>query len=89
MGTTSVDPHALHFAARRLDEAADLLEAAVRTHLGGLQFPTADGSTRSAISELAQRVAQWQQGVRDFACAVRAGADRYVDEDRHGAGVLR
>ena len=89
MGTTSVDPQELRFAARRLDEAADLLEAAVRIHLTGLQLPAADLPARSAISQLAERVAQWQRGVRDFACDVRAGADRYIDEDRHGAEMLR
>jgi hypothetical protein len=88
MGTTSVDPQALRYAAQRLDEAADLLGAAARCHLSGLQLPTADRRTRSAIGQLTDDVAQWQRAVREYAYAVRVGADRYIDEDRVGAEAL-
>lgn len=89
MGTTSVDPYALRHAARRLDEAADLLDGAVRTHLAGLRLPAADGRTRAAISQLIDEVLHWQRTAREYASAVRAGADRYADEDLAGAEALR
>ena len=89
MGTTSVDPHALRLAARRLDEAADLLDTALRSHLNGLQLSSADGATRAAIEKLVADVARWQRAARESACAVRVGADRYTDDDRRGAAVLR
>ena len=89
MGTTSVDPHALRLAARRLDEAADLLDTALRSHLIGLQLSTADGRTQAAIGLLVDDVARWQRAARESACSVRVGADRYTDEDRCGAAVLR
>ena len=88
MGTTSVDPQALRFAAQRLDEAADLLEGAVRAHLGSVQLHGADRGIRSSIGQLADGVAQWQSAAREYARAVRASADRYIDEDRRGAEAL-
>lgn len=89
MGTTSVDPHALRFAARRLDEAADLLEGAVRNHLSGLRLTGSGGSMGLAMGQLVDDVAYWQRAVREYAGAVRASADRYSDEDRRGAEALR
>lgn len=89
MGTTSVDPYALRHAARRLDEAADLLDTAVRVHLAGLRLQGADGRTRVAIAQLVDRVLQWQRTAREYSSAVRAGADRYADEDLAGAQALR
>lgn len=88
MGTTSVDPHALRFAARRLDEAADLLEGAVRNHLSGLRLAGSGGAVGMALGQLVDDVASWQRAVREYACAVRAGADRYADGDRRGAEAL-
>jgi hypothetical protein len=85
MGTTSVDPHALRFAAQRLDEAADLLDVAVRRHLSGLQLEV----IRSAVGELTDGIAHWQRAAREYARAVRAGADNYTDADRLGAEVLQ
>ena len=85
MGTTSVDPHALRFAAQRLDEAADLLDGAVRGHLNGLRLPPA----RSAVSLVVQDVAQWQRAARECACALRVSAQCYTDDDHLGAEALR
>jgi hypothetical protein len=89
MGTTSVDPYALRFAAQRLDEAADLLDAALSRHLSGLRLLAADGATRSAVGGVVEGVARWQRTAREYASVVRAGADRYTDEDRDGAEALR
>jgi hypothetical protein len=88
MGTTSVDPQALRFAAQRLDEAADLLDLALRNHLSGLQLRGADSRTRWSIGQLIDGVAQWQRAAREHAYAVRSGADRYVDEDSRAARAL-
>ncbi|MFN8073302.1 MAG: hypothetical protein U0R66_16075 [Mycobacterium sp.] len=88
MGTTSVDPQALRFAAQRLDEAADLLDVALRSHLSELRLRGPDPRTRSSIGQLVDGVSRWQRLAREYAYAVRAGADRYVDEDRRGAQVL-
>lgn len=89
MGTTSVDPQALRFAAQRLDEAADLLGMAVRNHLSGLRLPAVDPRTRAAIGQLVEGATRWQREAREHAHAVRTGADRYVDEDSRGAQVLQ
>ena len=88
MGTTSVDPPVLRFAAQRLDEAADLLDAAVCRHLSGLRLQAADHGTRSAIGQLVDGIARWQRAVRECACAVRVSADRYTDADRRAAEAL-
>lgn len=89
MGTTSVDPHVLRFAAQRLDEAADLLDVAVSRHLNGLRLQAAGGSLGLAIGQLVRDVTRWQCAVREYACAVRSSVDRYTDEDRRGAEGLR
>lgn len=65
------------------------MDVAVRTHLANLQLPAADWGTRAAIGELVGDVAQWQRAAQEYACAVRASADRYTDEDRLGAQALR
>ena len=89
MGTTSVDPAVLRFAAQRLDEAADLLDAALCLHLSVLRLHAVDRGTGSAIGQLVDGVARWQRAVRECACAVRASADRYTDADRRGAQALQ
>lgn len=89
MGTTSVDPQALRFAAQRLDEAADHLETALRNHLSGLRLRSAGPGARSSIAQLVDGVTRWQREARAYADAVRAGAERYVDEDARGAQALR
>lgn len=89
MGTTFVDPAVLRFAARRLDEAADLLDTAVRTHLNGLQLPAQRTAVGAALGTLVDDVVSWQRAEREYAWAVRACADRYADSDRHDAEALR
>jgi hypothetical protein len=89
MGTTSVDPQVLHFAAQRLDEAADILAVALSRHLNRLRLHAADPATRTAMDQLVDGVGQWQRAARQYAAVVRAGADRYIDADSTGAEALR
>jgi hypothetical protein len=77
--TTAVDPLALPIAAARLDAAADILNAALRTHLADV---------RSGV-ELAAVVARWESSVREVAAALRIAADRYLESEAHGAAALR
>ncbi len=77
--TTAVDPLALPIAAARLDAAADILHAALRTHLAGVR----------SGAELAAGVARWESSVREAAAALRIAADRYLESEAHGTEALR
>lgn len=79
MGTTSIDPQALRLAAQRLDDAADLLDVALRVHLVGLR----------SVDQLVAELADWRRDARDGADGLRAVAERFLAEDRAGAEVLR
>jgi len=98
MGTTSVDPPALRAAAQRLDAAADIVVAALRTRLDGLQFDAsvagrahavAGGSVRTAVDRLVADMAQWASVARETAAALNAGADLYADAESHAVAALR
>jgi excreted virulence factor EspC (type VII ESX diderm) len=89
-----VDVTAVHGAARQYDAAADLVEAAIRTHLSGLRFDgaiagrmhTADGDAlRLAIDDVVDRLHQWARAATEIAAQLRSSADRYVDVDARGA----
>ncbi|MDA0250861.1 MAG: hypothetical protein O2892_13575 [Actinomycetota bacterium] len=77
--TTAVDPLALPIAAARLDAAADLLLAALRTHLADVR----------SGAELVAGVARWESSVREAAAALRLAADHYLESEAHGAAALR
>ena len=77
--TTAVDPLALPIAAARLDAAADLLLAALCTHLADVR----------SGAELVAGVARWESSVREAAAALRIAADRYLESEAHGAAALR
>lgn len=79
MGTTSVDPNALWLAAQRLDEAADLLQAA----LSGRCLDS------TALYPLLGDVRLWQQAARETASALRTGAGRYTAAEAAAVAVLR
>lgn len=98
MGTTSVDPAALRAAAQRMDNAADIVLAALRTRLGGLQFDgtvagrahaVAGASVRTGVDRLVADLAQWASVAREIAAALRAGADRYAESEMHAVSALR
>ena len=83
--TTAVDPLALPIAAARFDAAADILLAALRTHLAQL----AGVRSHPAVEELVAEVARWEAAARDVAAALRTAADRYTETEAHGAAALR
>ncbi|WP_123028409.1 type VII secretion target [Mycolicibacterium stellerae] len=92
--TARVDVAAVLDAARQYDTAADIVDAAIRTHLTGLRFDgavagrihTAHGDAlRLAIDELVHRLHQWARAATEIAAELRSCADRYVDVDDRGA----
>ena len=92
-----VDAAAVHAVANRYDDAAQLIDGAVRTHFGRLAF---DGTTsgrayigqgdalRFALLRLSGELAQWSRASREVAAALRAGADRYDDADQLAAARI-
>jgi len=92
-----VDVLAIYGAARGYDTTADIVDAAVRTHLTGLAF---DGGTagrdhvasgdavRMAVDDVVDRLPQWSRAAREIAAALRASADRYTDADARAANRL-
>ena len=83
MATLSVDPGARLTAARRMEDAADILAAALGAHLGGLQSGTA------AVDQLVADMGQWTCAAREVAASLRLGADRYLDGEAAAVAALR
>ena len=89
-----VDVAALHAVARQYEAAADIVDAAVRTHLTGLVF---DGATagrahiargdalRTAVDHVVDQLRQWSRAAAEIAAALRASADRYAEADANAA----
>ena len=89
-----VDVAALHAVARQYEAAADIVDAAVRTHLTGLAF---DGATagrahvargdalRTAVDHVVDQLRQWSRAAAEIAAALRASADRYAEADSAAA----
>jgi Excreted virulence factor EspC, type VII ESX diderm len=85
-----VDVAALHAVARQYAAAADIVEAAVRTHLTGLMFDGAaagrahvargDG-LRTTVDHVVGQLRQWSRAAVEIAGALRASADRYAEAD--------
>ena len=94
---TFVDAAAVHGVANRYDDAAELIDGAVRNQFGRLAF---DGTTsgrayigqgdalRFALHRLGGQLAQWSRASREVAAALRAGADRYQDADQLAAARI-
>ena len=95
---TFVDATAVHAVANRFDnDAAHLIDGAVRTHFGRLAF---DGATaghaytghgdalRLALHRLSGELAQWARATVEAATALRASADRYAEADHHAAARI-
>lgn len=61
----------------------------LRAHLSGLRLPADNHAVGSAVGMLVDDVVCWRSAAREYACAVRACADRYVDNDRRDARGLR
>lgn len=89
-----VDAAAVHAVASRFDDAAHLVDAAVRTHFGRLAF---DGATsgrayvghgdalRLALHRLSGELAQWARATAEVASALRVSADHYAEADQRAA----
>lgn len=85
-----VDVAVLWGAAQQYDAIADILDAAVRTHLGSLSFDGAvagrahvahGDAVRDCVGRVVARMQQWSRASREIAAALRAAADRYADAD--------
>jgi hypothetical protein len=92
--TAHVDVAAVHDVARQYDAAADIVDAAVRTHLTALRFDGAvagrihaahGDALRLAVDDLVHRLQQWTRAAAEIAAQLRSCADRYVDVDVRGA----
>ncbi len=89
-----VDAAAIHAVAQRFDDAAHLIDGAVRAQFGRLAFDgTASGrayigqgdALRFALHRLGGELAQWARASMEVSTALRTGVDRYVDADRFAA----
>ncbi len=89
-----VDAAAVRTVANRLDDAAQLVDGALRTHFARLAF---DGATagrgyighgdalRVTLNRLAGQLSQWARATVEIANALRASADRYAEADLSAA----
>jgi uncharacterized protein YukE len=89
-----VDAAAVRAVANRYDDAAHLIDTAVRTHFGRLAF---DGATsgrayvghgdalRLALHRLSSELAQWARATAEVAAALRVSADHYAEADQRAA----
>jgi hypothetical protein len=87
----------VHAVANRFDDAAHLIEGAVRSHFPRLAF---DGTTsgrayigqgdalRFALHQLSGDLSRWARASMEVAIALRASADRYADADHLAAARI-
>jgi len=89
-----VDATAVHAVADRFDDAAHLIDDAVRTHFGRLAFDGAisgrayvghGDALRLALHRLSGELAQWARATAEVAAALRVSADHYADADQRAA----
>jgi hypothetical protein len=89
-----VDVAVLSGVARGYDAVADMVDAAVRTHLGAPRFTgatagrahAARGDTLArAVDDVSDQMRQWARACAEIAAALRASADRYVEADARAA----
>jgi hypothetical protein len=92
-----VDVAALHAVARQYEAVADIVEAAVRTHLTGLMFDGAvagrvhiarGDALRVAVGHVVDQLRQWSRASAEIAALLRASADRYAEADVSAARRL-
>lgn len=88
-----VDVAALLGVARQYEASADILDGALRTHLG-LQFDGASAgrmhvargdALREAVDRIVDRLRQWSRANREIALVLRMSADRYAEADARAA----
>lgn len=92
-----VDAAAVQTVANRFDDAAHLIDGAVRAHFGRLAF---DGTTagrayigqgdalRFALHRLGGDLVQWARASTEVATALRTSAHRYADADQFAAARI-
>ena len=89
-----VDVAALRDVARQYETAADIVDAAVRTHLTGLRSTgrpraachVAHGDAlRAARRRSGAPLRQWSRAAAEIAADLRSSADRYADADARAA----
>jgi Excreted virulence factor EspC, type VII ESX diderm len=92
-----VDAATLRSIANRFDDAAQLIDDAVRTHFCRLAF---DGATagrayvghgdaiRLALNRLSCELTQWARATVEIAAALRASAGRYGEADLRAAARI-
>jgi hypothetical protein len=89
-----VDVAALHAISRQYEAAADIVDAALRTHLTGLVFDGAAAgrvhiargdALRTAVDRVVDQLRQWSRAAAEIAAALGASADRYAESDAHAA----
>ncbi|MFZ1162518.1 type VII secretion target [Mycobacterium sp.] len=92
-----VDAAAVQTVANRFDDAAHLIDGAVRAQFGRLAFDgTASGrayigqgdALRFALHRLGTDLAQWARASMEVATALRASANRYADADQFAAARI-
>jgi hypothetical protein len=92
-----VDAAPVHAVADRFDDAAHLIDGAVRTHFGRLAFDgTRSGrayigqgdALRFALHRLAGELTQWARASMEVGAALRASANRYADADQLAAARI-
>ncbi len=83
--------------ANRFDETAHLIDATVRTHLGGLAFDGAcagrayagqGDAIRFALHRLSGELTQWARAAAEVASVLRVGANRYAEADQYAAAGI-
>lgn len=91
---TRVDPAVLIAVAGRYDEVADLVDAAVRTHLSVLSFDGAVAgraygaqgtALRRAVDDVVASLRDWSRAATGIAAALRETASRYAEADVRAA----
>ncbi|TFV54837.1 ESX-1 secretion-associated protein [Mycobacterium sp. PS03-16] len=93
-----IDVVALTAIAARYDDAAGLVDTAVRTHLSALSFDGASAgraygghgdALRRALDDLGYALSDWSRAASGIAAGLRASADRYTEADARAADRVR
>ncbi len=91
------DSSGVHRVADQLNEAAELIDGAVRNHLAGLTFGGASAgrahtacgdALRVQLERLTAEVSQWSRAAVEVADALRTGADRYAEAEMYAAARI-
>lgn len=97
MDASRVDSGALLSVAAQYQGAADIVDAAVRTHLSGLAFGGAGAgrsyvahgdAVRSAVEDVVHQLRAWSRASAEIASALRVSVERYAEADARAAGRL-